>query len=104
MTPLMRLFLALGLAGALAGCGGARSAAVPHAPGGTPSPTPLPGTGPTPATVPALQSVQTIYQSLPHTSVMSDLSALAAQMVSSGTFKTATIVPGEARAVLRRRR
>jgi hypothetical protein len=99
MTPLMRLFLMLGLAGALAGCG-ARSSAVPHAPGAVPSPTPLPGTGPTPAAVPALQSVQTTYQSLPHTSVTSDLTALAAKMVSSGTFKTATIVPGGISATL----
>jgi hypothetical protein len=100
MTPLMRLFLTLGLAGALAGCGGAHSAAVPHAPGSTPSPTPLPGTGPTPAAASALQSVQTVFQSLPHTSVTSDLTALAAQMVSSGTFKTATIVPGGISATL----
>jgi hypothetical protein len=56
--------------------------------------------GPTPEAVPALQSVQTFYQSLPHTSVTSDLSALAAQMISSGTFKTATVVPGGISATL----
>ncbi len=96
---LRRRFLVFALAGALAGCGGARSAAIPHAPGAMPTPTPLPG-GPTPEAVPALQSAQTIYQSLPHTSVLSDLNALAAKMVSSGTFKTATVVPGGISATL----
>ncbi len=100
MTPLMRLLFTLGLAAALAGCGGARSSAVPHVPGApAPSSTPLPG-GPTPEAVPALQSVQTIYQSLPHASVTNDLAALAAKMVSSGTFKTATVVPGGISATL----
>jgi hypothetical protein len=97
MSPLMRLFLVLGLAGALAACGG-RSGAVPNQRGG--GPTAPPSGGPTPEAVPALQSAQTFYQSLPHTSLTSDLSALAAQMVSSGTFKTATVVPGGISATL----
>jgi hypothetical protein len=100
MTPLMRMVLVLGLAGALAGCGGGRSAAVPHAPGATPSPTPVPGSAPASAAGTALQGAQTIFQSLPHTSVTSDLNALAAQMVSSGTFATATVVPGGISATL----
>jgi hypothetical protein len=98
MSPLMRLFFMLGLAGAIAGCGGGRSAALPHQPGGGPSTTP--SSGPTPETVPALQSVQTLYQTLPHTSVTSDLNLLATLMVSSGTFKTATVVPGGISATL----
>ena len=99
MTPLIRVFLLIGIVAVVAGCG-ARSTSVPRLAGATPSPTPLPGTGSTPAAVPALQSAQTIYQSLPHTSVTSDLTALAAKMVSSGTFKTATIVPGGISATL----
>jgi hypothetical protein len=99
MSPLMRLFLMLGLAGVLAGCG-VRAATFPHVPGAAASATPIPGGGPTPEAVPALQSVQTTYQGLPHTSVVSDLNALAAQMVSSGTFKTATVVPGGISATL----
>ena len=99
MSPLMRLFLMLGLAGVLAGCG-VRAATFPHVPGAAASATPIPGGGPTPEAVPALQSVQTTYQGLPHTSVVNDLNALAAQMVSSGTFKTATVVPGGISATL----
>jgi len=76
MSPLMRLFLMLGLAGVLAGCG-VRAATFPHVPGAAASATPIPGGGPTPEAVPALQSVQTTYQGLPHTSVVSDLNALA---------------------------
>jgi hypothetical protein len=99
MTPLMRVFFLIGIVAVVAGCG-ARSTSVPRLAGATPSPTPSSGGAGTPEAVPALQSVQTIYQSLPHTSVTSDLTALAAKMVSSGTFKTATIVPGGISATL----
>jgi len=99
MTPLTRVFLLFGIVAVVAGCG-ARSTSVPRLAGATPSPTPAAGASGTPAAVPALQNVQTIYQSLPHTSVTSDLTALAAKMVSSGTFKTATIVPGGISATL----
>jgi hypothetical protein len=99
MTPLMRAFLLCGIVAVVAGCG-ARSSSVPRVAGATPSPTPTPGTSGTPAAVTALQNVETLFQSLPHTSVTSDLNALAAKMVSSGAFKTATVVPGGITATL----
>jgi hypothetical protein len=99
MTPLTRVFLLFGLVAVVAGCG-ARSTSLPRLAGATPSPTPAAGASGTPAAVTALQNVQTIYQSLPHTSVTSDLNALAAAMVSSGAFKTATVVPGGISATL----
>jgi hypothetical protein len=42
----------------------------------------------------ALQSTQTYFATLPHTSVVSDLQAVAKQMVSSGNYKSAVISPG----------
>jgi hypothetical protein len=86
----------------------------PHASGThsnvpTPSPSPVatasavPAQGATlsPAAVAtALNSAQTLYQSLPHTSVASDLQMLATQMVKSGKFTKAAANPGAVTGIL----
>jgi hypothetical protein len=99
VTPLIRVFLVLGVVAAVAGCG-VRASTVPHLGGPFASPTPTPGAGGTTLAETALQNVQTTYQGLPHTSVLGDLNALATSMVSSGAFKTATVVPGGISATL----
>jgi len=107
MTVRARILLLLAVVAVAAGCGGSSVSLVPHGgspssrPTGshtaTPTPTPTPNGGPT-MTVTAVQTalvnVQTIYQNLPHTSLASDLSTLAAQMVSSRAYRSAVVEPG----------
>lgn len=92
-------FAVIALAAMVAGCAHGGSVGIaPHVPGGSiPTPTPTPGVSggaPTAAQInTALQGVWNAYQTLPHTSVQSDLTALANQMTSSGTFSSATVMP-----------
>ncbi len=97
------LFVAAALA-ALAGCGGGGSTVTP--PGLKPTPvatagsTPVPGATPNVAAVTAgLQSAQTYFATLPHQNLQTDLGALAAQMVSSKAFTSATVTDGGITAV-----
>jgi hypothetical protein len=90
--------LLLALIAAAVGCGGG-SAHVPHGSqiprNLTPTPAPTSSFTMTAAQVTtALQGVQTTYQTLPHTSLRTDLSTLAAAMVSSKTYRSAIVVPG----------
>jgi hypothetical protein len=48
----------------------------------------------------ALASTQSYYQTMPHTDVVSDLNALAAEMVSSKAYATAVVSPGGISATL----
>lgn len=85
------------------GCHGGSVASLPRLAGGGTTPTPAPGsTGTLTAAqvTTAMQNVENSYLALPHTSVQSDLSALAAQMVSSGAYKAATVNPGGITATL----
>jgi hypothetical protein len=81
----------------LAACGGGGVSTLPVKGHASAPSTPGPGaTGTlTPAQITtAFQNVEATYQGLPHTSTASDLSALAAQMVSSGAFKSAIVSTG----------
>ena len=109
MSMTIRPIILLGLAAVAiaAGCSGSPVNLLPHGSGGhptsapthtaTPAPTPTPNSGPTmtvSAVETALVNVQASYQNLPHTSLASDLSALAAQMVSSHAYRSAVVEPG----------
>jgi hypothetical protein len=82
----------------LVACHGGSSVTIPHGgTSGTPTPAPAPSGGATlsPAAVAtALLGVQQYYVTLPHTDPVSDIAAVAKQMVSSGAFKTATVTSG----------
>jgi len=94
------------LAAGAAACNGGSTTIVPRthssgtpssAPTQSPSPTPTPSSGSTlsPSAVStALQSVQNYYATLPHTDPVSDIAAVAHQMVASGAFKAANVTPG----------
>jgi hypothetical protein len=98
------------LAVVLSACSGSRS--IPVAPshgGGTTSPagTPTPSATPSSssstsvaAVATALASVEAYYQTLPGTDPMSDVANVAAHMVSSGAFASATAGPGAISATL----
>ncbi len=102
-----RRLLGLAALALLAGCHGGTSSV---APGVAPAPTPIrsvsPGPTPGPTSTPnlavvtsALQSAQSYFATLPHQNLQSDLSALAAQMVSSKSFTSATVAEGGITAV-----
>jgi hypothetical protein len=106
MSRLIAVVCAMLVAGsALAGCGGGSTARVTPRGGlaATPSPTPTPAVG---GTVTAAQvnsafaGVATTYGALPHTDPVSDISALAKSMVTSGAFSAATVTPGGITATL----
>lgn len=104
------LLLAVSCGAFLAGCGGGAQIGAPRE---QPVASPVPrisGTPPSPVASPspvaqaaslradqinaALESVENAYLRLPHTDLAADLTTLAAQMVSSGAFKAADVVPG----------
>jgi hypothetical protein len=110
-----RVWLLIGAIAVSAGCSGAPVTLTPAvSPGGkTPSPTgptPTPARTATPPTATptpmatgsltptqiatSLQKVETTFQSLPHTDLGNDLSALAAQMVASHAYRSAVVEPG----------
>jgi hypothetical protein len=90
-----------------AGChGGGSSPAPAVAPTPTPirsaSPSPTPGSTSTPnvaAVTAALQDTRSYFATLPHRNLQTDLSALAAQMVSSKAFTSAAVTDGGITAV-----
>ena len=111
MNTHARVLLVLGAAAVAAGCssttvvlprtGSPRpvsshsAPATPATPTAAPTATPNATTTLTPAQVAtALQKVETSYQSLPHTSLVSDLQTLAKQMVSSGAYRSAVVENG----------
>jgi len=73
------------------------------APAGTATPSPSPGTtssASVAAVATALASVEAYYQTLPGTDPLSDVANVAAHMVSSGAFASATAGPGAISATL----
>ncbi|HEX3466914.1 MAG TPA: hypothetical protein VHT05_02315 [Candidatus Elarobacter sp.] len=108
ITVFRRALLLVAALALFAGChGGTSSAFVPRSGGGpAASPTPTPGAPGGAGTLSAAQAnattqnVENMYAALPHTSVSADLSALAAQMVSSGQYTSAVVNPGGITAVL----
>src|SRR5579884_3034161 len=100
------LAAALGVTALFVAACSTRTSAVPparHA-GATPAPTATPVASgtllPIASVSAAIASVGSYYQSLPHTSVSSDLQSLASHMVSSGQYKTAVVSPGGITATL----
>jgi hypothetical protein len=107
MTIQRRTLLGLAALALMAGCHGGSSSVTPVvAPTPTPirsaTPSPAPGSTSTPnvaVVTTALQSTQTYFATLPHQNLHNDLSALAAQMVSSKAFTSATVSYGGIAAV-----
>jgi len=91
----------------LSACSGNHSIpGTPHARGGgsvspTNTPAPAPSTGSVAAVTTALSNVEAYYQTLPGTDPQSDVASVAAQMVSSGAFASATAGPGAISATLK---
>jgi hypothetical protein len=79
-----------------AACGGGGGSAFAPQPNPSRHPSPAPSGSPLTAAqvTTKLQNVESTYQNLPHTSVESDLTTLAKQMVSSGAFEAAAVEPG----------
>jgi hypothetical protein len=97
------------IAAGLSACSGNRSLpivgvhATPTAGAPTTSPSPVPsvaGSASVAAVATALASVESYYQTLPGTDPMSDVANVAAHMVSSGAFASATAGPGAISATL----
>jgi hypothetical protein len=93
----------------LAACSGSGSVPVAHprggatSPAGAPTPTPAPNTTSSAnvaAVATALANVEAYYQTLPGTDPLSDVANVAAHMVSSGAFASATAGPGAISATL----
>jgi hypothetical protein len=110
MSLQRRILCVFAVLAAMTGCGGGSSVTpiAGHSPNPGPtsirsaSPSPTPGATSTPnvaAVTAALQSTQSYFATLPHQSLQSDLSALAAQMVSSKAFASATVTYGGITAV-----
>ncbi len=107
MSPQRRILCVVALLAAMTGCHSGSSSVTPSvAPTPTPlrsaTPSPAPGATSTPnvaAVTTALQNSQSYFATLPHQNLKSDLSALAAQMVSSKAFTSATVTYGGITAV-----
>ena len=92
----------------LSACSGNRSLPVSPYAGGTGAPRPTTAPSPAPSTssasvaavATALANVEAYYQTLPGTDPMSDVANVAAHMVSSGAFASATAGPGAISATL----
>jgi hypothetical protein len=97
-------FCVLGSIGVLAGCGGHGGSSIPHvATSSTPTPKATPTASATPSSIATLSPAQvttistksdTIFSTLPHTTLAADMQALGTQLVASGSVQSANVVPG----------
>ena len=105
------MFVVVGAFAGIAACSNGTSVLTPR-PGPTSS-TATPSAKPsaTPSAVPSgpesaaqvaatLQSTETYYLTLPHTNPVSDIKAVATQMVASGAYRSASVTPGGITATL----